>query len=191
MKERGSWGIPRLYLFGSVCCAWVCCVGAAVIKLYLYGVSQLTGWEVCVRGFECCVRASHQVGGLAAQACALQSFLVMGLKLVCWLQEGDASGTVDRSAVTEPCNPSCCPIQPCWEWWHSAGTMVSRVAPAFPVWTGSCWWRGAIPMLRNRGFSALSHCRHCCSSQLVLVQSGFLPRSVTSRPPSQLMLATR
>lgn len=87
MKERGSRGIPGLCLFGSVCCAWVCRVGAAVIKLYLYGVSQLTGWEVSVRGFERCVRTSRQVGGLAAQACAPQSFLVVDLKLVCWLQE--------------------------------------------------------------------------------------------------------
>lgn len=31
------------------------CVGGAAIKLYLYGVSQLAGWEVVVRGCECCV----------------------------------------------------------------------------------------------------------------------------------------
>lgn len=35
--------------------ACVCCVGVAAIKLYLYGVSQLAGWEVMVRGCERCV----------------------------------------------------------------------------------------------------------------------------------------
>jgi len=35
--------------------ARVCCVGGAAIKLYLYGVSQLAGWEVTVRGCERCV----------------------------------------------------------------------------------------------------------------------------------------
>lgn len=55
----GVWGsqeIPGLCcLFGyhAFCCA--CRVGAAAIKLYLYGVSQLAGWEVVVRGCERCV----------------------------------------------------------------------------------------------------------------------------------------
>lgn len=83
----------RLATARSAC---VCCVGAAAIKLYLSGVSQLAGWEVTIRGCERRVRTSPEVWGLAAWAKCHSLFLVRYLKAVYQLR---ASVNAGRSAV--------------------------------------------------------------------------------------------